>query len=153
MHWQTLQKPQEKGNRGYILQQIVELKRLQLSEGNSNNDQMHGQNNNVSSMRQFVKKYKDGQELQDSFGPDHEAEPNTSISGPTQDLKHEDGIEESFPFPFSQLGNPINNEPLWQNSQVFHIFAGRILVSCRSFNNRITVIVSCFIYYLNVLKI
>ena len=116
---QILQTHQRLRNSRFILQQIIDLKRLQLTEGSNHSPLIHGQeqSNIASSMRHYAKKVHENldQTLQDSteHGTDLRQKENTF-----RELKCD-----PFPCPFSQLdhspsssnvGIPLHGEPLWQ---------------------------------------
>lgn len=120
MVWQILQTDQRQRSSCFILQQIIDLKRLQLTEGSSNPSPLiHGQEqiNVASSMRHYTKKGDENldQTLQNSPDPETDPRQRESTFG---ELKCD-----PFPCPFPQLdrspsssnvGIPLQGEPLWQ---------------------------------------
>ena len=120
-----LQKDQKERNSCFILQQIIDLKRLQLNEGTTNPSPLiHGQEQDSisSSMRHYAKKFNANldENLTISMDTGSEIQQSDNSTSPLQGLKCDD---EPFPFPFSQLENspsstvglPLHGEPLWQN--------------------------------------
>lgn len=122
-----LQKGQQQRNNCFILQQIIDLKRLQLNGGSNSSPLIHSeeQNNLSSSMRHHAKKFNENldQPSQNSrdLGTDVQQRDNSLL----QELKCDD----PFPFPFSpssssvgeqlwQCRSPVQNSQLWsQNMQ------------------------------------
>ncbi|EXB89375.1 Putative zinc finger protein [Morus notabilis] len=116
-----LQKNQQQRSSCFILQQIIDLKKLQLNGGSTNPSPLihcqEEQNDVSSSMRHYAKKINENLDnpLQNShdLGTDLQQRDDTPID---QELKCDDDL---FPFPFSpapssSVGLPLHGEPLWQ---------------------------------------
>ncbi|KAA8532636.1 hypothetical protein F0562_032548 [Nyssa sinensis] len=101
----------------FILQQILDLKKLQLTEGKNNTSLTHGQEQTSSKHDTSWKLDKNlNQHLQHSLGLGTDLQ---LMGSPHKELN-----VEPFPLPFSQLehlifsptvGNPLQGDPLWQS--------------------------------------
>lgn len=112
-------------NTCFILQQILDLKRLQLTDGSNGLSFIHHQENTdiSSSENESTWKLENnlGQHLKYSFGLDSDFQ---QLGSPNADL-HVD----SFPSPFSQLdnlissssgGSPLQVDSIWQSKTPVH---------------------------------
>lgn len=118
---QFSQKGQQQRNSCFILQQIIDLKRLQLNGGSNPSPLIHSeeQNNLSSSMRHHAKKFNENLDQPSQNSRDLGTDVQQRDNSPLQELKCDD----PFPFPFLPSSSSVG-EQLWQcrspvqNSQV-----------------------------------
>ncbi|KAK9276355.1 hypothetical protein L1049_005887 [Liquidambar formosana] len=112
-------KGQHQHDTSSILQQILDLKRLQLTEQNNNSSLTHGQEQTDISSSKFKTSQKLDGDL-DQF-PQHFHVAGNDLQ--KIDIPHQDFKVEPFPSPFSQLehlpssstvGIPLHGDPFWQ---------------------------------------
>ncbi|KAA8529099.1 hypothetical protein F0562_034102 [Nyssa sinensis] len=118
-HYKVYYRGKQQENICFILQQILDLKRLQLTEGNNDTSLICGQQQTDISSSKYISSWKLDknldQHLQHSLDLGTDLQP---MGSPHQELN-----EEPFPLPFSQLeqlpsssavGNPLQGDPFWQ---------------------------------------
>uniref|UniRef100_A0A5B6ZEW8 Uncharacterized protein n=1 Tax=Davidia involucrata TaxID=16924 RepID=A0A5B6ZEW8_DAVIN len=118
-HSKVFYKGKQQENTCFILQQILDLKKLQLTEGNNNTSLIHGQEQTDKSSSKYDASWKLDknldQHLQHSLSLGTDLQP---MGSPHQELN-----VGTFPLPFSQLehltssstvGNPLQGDPFWQ---------------------------------------